>query len=150
MEIIRQAPDSDSDKWRDWHILTVAESGFSALAFYGQEIHGLDSERISNFADLINSRDEPGSLFPEAPISALPTRFFRDIPEDDIPNHLTEFKRHLNDFLLANRTRIHASKLLVDFHVSAAPVPEPYLAAVEEVLRDNTKSEDFDTVVIFT
>jgi len=133
MKIIRQAHDSDSDKWRDWHILTVAESGFSTLAFYGQEIHGLDSERISNSADLVNSRDEPGSLFPEVPVSALPKRFFRDIPEADIPNHLTRFKRLLKDFLLAKRARVHANKLLIDFHVSAAPVSEPYLAAVEAV-----------------
>jgi len=66
MEIIRQAQDTDPDKWRDWHILTVAESGFSALEFMD-------------------------------------------------------------------------NKLLIDFHVSSAPVPEPYLAAVEEVFKDNSK-----------
>jgi hypothetical protein len=150
MEITRQNQDTDSERWLDWHILTVAEAGFSMLDTYGRHKHGVDIETIKSFADQINDRDESGSLYPKAPISAIPRRFFRDIQEDDIPNHLTDFQNHINEFLVANRANIHARKILIDFHVSSAPVPELYITATEEVFRNNAKETEFNEIVIFT
>lgn len=78
MRITRENQDTTRERWVGWHILTVAEAGFSMLDIYGRLQYGLDIEIISRFAGQVNKRDEAGSLHPTAPISALPKRFFRE------------------------------------------------------------------------
>ena len=50
----------------------------------------------------------------------------------------------------ANASTIHADRVLVDFHVSASPVPLQYLYAAEEVFRDQEPEATLEEVVIFT
>ena len=147
MKITRQSRDVDSCGWDGWHILTVGEAGFSMLDLYARGKYGISIRTIRKFADKINDLDESGSLYPEAPISAIPRRFFRDIEEGDIADYLIEFKDHLIEFIKANKKCIHAGKILIDFHVSPKPIPEIYLQATEEVFR-NAPESGIDEVVI--
>ena len=86
---------------------------------------------------------------PRAPISAVPRRFFRELSSSHDPDVLNDFKRHIRDFLAANASTIHADRVLVDFHVSALPVPLQYLYAAEEVFRDQRPDATLEEVVIF-
>jgi len=52
-------------------------------------------------------------------------------------------------FIEVNRSKIHARKILIDFHVSPETVPESYLSATEEVLRDHANENEFDEIVLF-
>lgn len=150
MKITRQEQDTTVERWTGWHILTVGEAGFSMLDIYGRRQHGLDIDVIQSFADRINERDEPGSLHPKAPISAIPHRFFRDQAKSNDSSVLNEFKRHISEFIEANRKTIRASRILVDFHVSPASVPHRYIEATEEIFRLTGQDDLIEEVVIFT
>ncbi len=150
MKITREQQDTTAGRWTGWHILTVAEAGFSMLDFYGRHQLELDIDVIRQFADSVNERDEPGSLHPRAQISALPRRFFREQANTFDPSVLSDFKRHVTEFLAANKSTIHAQRLLVDFHVSSDAVPSRYVDATEEVLRLHGQDGPIHEVVIFT
>ena len=120
------------------------------LDIYGRHKHGLDIEIIRQFADKVNCKNEPGSLHPRTPISAFPRWLFRDIEESEISNHIDQFRSYLQQFIQANRTTIHASKVLIDFHVSPQPVPKEYITAIEDVFRENGDGVGIKEVVIFT
>jgi hypothetical protein len=150
MKITREQPDKNAQRWMDWHILTVGESGFSMLDIYGRLQRGLNIEVIRQFAARINENDESGTLHPRASISAVPCRFFRDQAESLDPSVMVDFKRQIADFLEANRQTILASKILVDFHVSPAHVPSRYIDATEEVFRLAGPDNPVTEVVIFS
>lgn len=150
MKISRQPQDTTVQRWMGWHILTVGESGFSMLDIYGRLQRGLDINVIRSFADRINQNDESGTLHPRAPISAIPCRFFRDQSGSTDPIVLNDFKHHITEFIEANRKTILASRILVDFHVSPAPVPPHYVEATEEVFRQTEQDTSVAEVVIFT
>jgi hypothetical protein len=137
------------DSWDGWHILTVAEAGFSMLDIYGRYHYGLDIEVIKSFAERVNETDESGSLYPKAPISAIPRYFFRNLKQNEIPYHISAFKRHIRDFLETNNVTVKADKLLVDFHVSSAdPIPGSFLDALEEELSKFANKNRFIKEVI--
>lgn len=148
MKITRQQQDASTQRWAGWHILTVAEDGFSMLDIYGRQ-RGVEGNVIRSFADSVNERDEPGSLHPKTSISALPRRFFREPSSSIDSTVIADFKRHIVDFIESNRSAILASKILVDFHVSPEHVPARYLEAAEEVFRANGQGGPIDEVVIF-
>jgi hypothetical protein len=150
MKVTRQQQDTTPQRWTDWHILTVGEAGFSMLDIYGRLQRGLEIEVIRTFADRINEADESGTLHPQAPISAVPRRFFRDQSDSIDPSVLNDFKRHITEFIEVNRRTIRASRILVDFHVSPAPVPQRYVEATEEVFRFDAQNTPVAEVVIFT
>ncbi len=149
MKLTRDQQDVTANRWAGWHILTVAEAGFSMLDIYGRNQHGLDIEVIRQFADRVNERDEVGSLHPYAPISAVPRRFFREQENSSDPAVVDDLKRHIREFLVANQNTIHAQRILIDFHVSPALVPSRYVDAVEEVFRLYGQ-DSIQEVVIFT
>jgi hypothetical protein len=150
MKIAREVQDTSPERWAGWHMLTVAEDGFSMLNEYGCRQYGLDREDIRAFADDVNDRDEPGSLHPRAPISAMPRRFFREHENLCDASVLDDFKVHIAQFLAANRDIVRAERILVDFHVSAEPVPRRYIDATEEVFRRDGHGGAIEQVVIFT
>lgn len=149
MEISYREQDA-THRWKGWHVLTVGEAGFSMLDIYGRHQHGLAIEAIRAFADRINECDEPGSLHPQAPISAIPRRFFREQANSTDSSVLNDFKRHISEFIESNRKTIHAPRILVDFHVSSAPVPSHYIEATEEAFRLGGQDGGIEEVVIFT
>jgi hypothetical protein len=148
MKLTREQQDTTAERWAGWHILTVAEAGFSMLDIYGRHRHGLDIEVIRQFAAQVNHRDEAGSLHPKAPISAVPQRFFREQENLEDPSIVADLKRHIDEFLDVNETTIHAKRILVDFHVSPAPVPLRYVEAAEQVIRLRSEGS-IQEVVIF-
>lgn len=150
MKLTREHQDIRAERWTDWHILTVAEAGFSMLDIYGRNQRGLDIDVIRQFADRINERDESGGLHPRAQISAVPRRFFRDHENSADPSVLNDFKRHIVEFLAANKSTIRAQRILVDFNVSTAPVPRHYVDATEDIFRSHDQDGPIQEVVIFT
>ncbi len=120
-----------------YHVLTVAEAGFSMLDIYGRHEYGLDIGDINAFADRVNNTNESGSLFPKAPISAIPRKFFRDYADSSDPEILKEFEQHVIDFLKANEKTMHISKLVIDFRVCADKVPQQYVDSLLGVLQEN-------------
>ena len=150
MKITRQKQNSDAAAWRDWHILTVAEAGFSMLDIYGRHQNQVGTEVIQRFADRVNETNEAGSLHPAAPISAVPRRYFRAPDTISDPDALNDFKSHLRHFLSANESTVRAKRVLIDFHVSSAPVPDRYLDATEQVFREQPCDTILQEVVIFT
>lgn len=149
MKLKLEQQDTTANRWAGWHILTVAEAGFSMLDIYGRHQHGLDIEVIRQFADRVNERDEAGSLHPHAPISAVPRRFFREQENSSDPAVVNDLKRHILEFLVANQTTIHSQRILIDFHVSSASVPSRYVDAAAEVVRLHGQ-DSIQEVVIFT
>ena len=129
-----------------WHLLTVAESGFSMLSGYASE-WGIDDNDIRAFEERINASNESGSLHPRAPVSAIPSKFFRELSESTDPGVAAEFKKHIEDFLAANDNAIKAANLMIDFRVSPSPVPQHYIDATSQVLRAYS-SESLEKVVI--
>ncbi len=118
---------------KKYHILLIAEQGFSMLDMYGNKRFEIAQVLLQKFADQVNDRDDTGTLYPKAPISAIPRRFMRNIPPEGVATLLPEFERHVREFFEANRNRIHASRILVDLHVDDHPVPLEYLDIVESV-----------------
>ena len=149
MKLTREQQDTTASRWAGWHILTVAEAGFSMLDIYGRHQHRLDIGVIRQFADHVNENDEAGSLHPLAPISAVPRRFFREQKYSTDPMLVSELKRHITEFLVANSNTIRAHRILVDFHVSPSPVPLRFVDAAEEVFQ-SLGQESIQEVVIFT
>ena len=148
MKMTREKESADTKRWRDWHILTVAETGFSKLDIYGRLMNGLGIDVIRRFAEQVNTRDEAGSLHPVAPISAMSRRFFREQESDTSPDVLNDFRRQIAEFIEANDTAIHAERILVDLHVSPKPIPTRYIDAVEEVFGANGKTSIQEVVVL--
>ena len=137
------------ENWRGWHILTVAESGFSMLMGYACDgLYSLDRTVVSNFAEQVNRQNVSGSLHPKASISALPNRYFRDIPDQDIPSHIEDFKNELNSFIDANRSRIKAKNIMIDFHVSQEDISPYYLDATTQVFNNAINNGVFEQVVV--
>lgn len=114
MKIIERNEFGAPLKGSGYHVLTFAETGFAMLNKYGKEF-GLDIDTIENFSRQVNRMDESGSLYPKAPISAVPRRFIRDNEDSEI------LSEQIKEFLKANQDRIKANKLLFDFQAGVAP-----------------------------
>jgi hypothetical protein len=128
-----------------FHVLTVAESGFSMLDMYSDK-YRVGKDLLSRFADQVNSKIEAGSLYPLAPISALPRQFFRLEPSLRPPLDL--IRREMDGFIEANRTRIKASAILVDFHVSSKAVPDEVIVLVSATFSTSTNADTIQNLVI--
>ena len=148
MKIYRKEQDSNFEQWRDWHVLTISKGGWAALDLYGRGMHGIDTEIVQGFAARINRDDAVGTLYPEAPVSAIPWRYFDYIEEYDLPNHLDAFRGHIKQFLDLNRTKIHARRILVDFHRDSDPVSEFFLTATERALKEYAAGDEIDEIVL--
>jgi hypothetical protein len=149
MKLTIEKQDTTANRWTDWHILTVAEAGFSMLDIYGRHQHALDIEEIRQFADRVNALDQTVSLHPRAPISALPRRFFREQESDPDPSIMIDFDHRILEFIDANRSTIHARRILIDLHVSPANVPSHYVDATAMAVHLHGQ-DSIEEVVIFT
>ena len=59
------------------HVLTFAEIGFAPLDIHGRKL-GISHDTLRAFSDGVNQADDVGSLYPQAPISAVPKSCIRD------------------------------------------------------------------------
>jgi hypothetical protein len=148
MNIFLKEPDNDFEQWRDWHVLTMAKPRMAALELYARGIHGLDLETIQKFADQLNQNGGVETLYPAAPISSIPFRFFTYYEECELPRCLDDFRDHIKAFIEMNRSKIHARKVLVDFHRDSDPVSDFFLTATERAFKDLSAENDFDEIAI--
>lgn len=146
MNITHKARPKDLQEFQTFHIFTVAEVGFSMLDIYGRKLHGISSSQLQKFANAANDRDEMITLHPEAPITIMPKRFFRDYKADAGIDQLDGFKQKLRGFLLQSIEDIQANCIVLDWHVSAVDVPESILQATEEAFESCFNGEDDQSV----
>ena len=146
MEIQFIPGDEDRNQFKSWHKLVVAEDGFSALSFYGRDMHQIDGELICRFAEEVNRREEPGTLHPKAPISALPRFYFRDVEPGEINTVIDRFRSHIRDFVKSNRLNIRAENILIDLHVSADPVNSQYIKAIKSAFAKEDSTSGLERI----
>jgi hypothetical protein len=148
MAITRKEQDNNFEQWRDWHVLTMAKPCMAALELYARGMHGIDIEAVQEFADKVNRNDDVETLYPTAPVTAIPFRYFTYIEEFELPIYLEDFKRHIKEFIELNRTKIHARKILVDFHRDSDNVPDFHLTTTERAFREYLTENEVDEVVV--
>jgi hypothetical protein len=148
MKIYRQDQDNNFEQWRDWHVITVAQERGGALELYARSIHGIDPSEIKKFTGEVNEKNEPLTLYPKAPLSALPYRYFNFMEDYDFPYVIDEFRKYIEQWAEINRTEIKARKILVDFHRDSAPVNDCYLTAAERAFPDFMKEGEADIVAL--
>lgn len=123
---------------KEFHCLTYAEEGFAPLNQFTKGFD-IDQQGLKAFADTVNSRDEPGSLYPKAPVSCIPRNCVREI------FGYKNLEKHIQAFLDANKKSMHSKHLVIDFGV-------PRLHRnVWQVLNDMDHEnifEDLDQVVV--
>ena len=110
------------------------------LTIYAEKF-GMDTDRINQFADLVNERDEAGSLYPLAPVSAIPRRYLR---EEDNPDGLVQ---PLREFLNMNANAIMAGKVAFDMRLCGGPVPRPVVAACRAAI-ETSDTQHIETAMI--
>jgi hypothetical protein len=88
---------------------------------------GIAKEELIAFADSVNRRDEPGSLYPRAFVSAVPGRLIRDQRDSEA------LCQAIENFFQVNATTIRSSKVVLDFRT---PTIAPFIErAIELSLR---------------
>lgn len=140
-------PFNPVEKWRDWHVLLVGEEGFSMLNIFAEHMYGIPRDVLIAFANKINDEDQTGTLYPAAPVSAIPRRYQRPDerrPGVGIPNTtMADFRRHIGEFVKANRLHIRATRVLVTLFMGGPyETPRRFTDAIEEVFR----AEDDGTI----
>ena len=124
---------------REFHVVTYAEEGFAPLNIHAEGT-GVEKDELTAFADAVNRRNEAGSLFPRAAISAIPRAMVRGGPSKK------ELCDHIAAFLEANRTSIRAQKIMFDF---SAPQVAPFMvAAIESTLAEADCSNLNEVVIV--
>jgi hypothetical protein len=128
---------------QDVHVLTFAQHGFAMLTVYGEEVFGLHSDVLRRFADEVNSKNEPGTLVPTAPISAIPRHLIRE-PAESQSEARDNLEAAIREFLNANRRQANlgAQRVLFDFRQTATdPLAEYVIQAITRAL---DAEEDLD------
>lgn len=121
------------------HVLTFAEQGFAPLDIHGRRL-GINSETLIAFAEAVNQSNKVGSLYPQAPISAVPRSCIRDTM-DSAP-----LLRHLQEFTTSPVGHIKVSKLLLDF--STPRLPPHVEEAIAMVFGGHMPSQIDEVIVI--
>jgi hypothetical protein len=122
----------------EYHVLTYAEEGFSPLDMHGRAM-GVDKQQQVAFCDSINQRHETETLFPKAPISAVPRAIIRDSQDADA------LARHIAHFLKINLRTIKATKAICDFRT---PRVAPFVVEAIEAAMASPDASIIEEVVI--
>lgn len=96
------------------HVLTYAEAGFSPLDMHARRLD-ISSSSVQTFAQSINERKEVGSMYPLAPISAVPRYLVRESSD------AYALAVSIGEFLKANQETIKARRLIFDFRMPSVP-----------------------------
>ena len=137
IEIIRCEP-IDSRHFSDFHLITYAETGFSALKMFADDA-GVSHETLSEFVDQINRSDKSGSLYPDAEISAVPLQFIRSSCAS------LELEAHIEVLLRVNMRKIKASNLIFSFRDDV----NSFVVDVCKSALKNMNDENIRNVVIY-
>lgn len=90
-----------------FHVLTYAEEGFSPLNMHTKELH-VPKESLMEFANRVNTSHSLQTLFPTAPLTAIPRSLVRQSQD------IFELASSIEAFLEMNAETFHASKVLID------------------------------------
>ena len=132
--------------FEDWssefqtHLLTYAEEGFAPLNFHAKRFQ-IEREVLVKFENEVNFLDQTGTLFPLAPISAVPRRLIRD------EKGHTELSKYIHEFLAVNSQIFLARRVVFDFVTSHL---SPKALTVIERTLNNLIDTSIDEFVIVT
>jgi len=133
---------SQSEIWphrAEYHVLTYAEEGFAPLNIHARDT-ALSKDQLVRFADLVNDRNEVGTLYPFAALSAVPRAAIRG------PQDAHALRQYIEDFFRANAQSIHAHKVIMDFRTPSVP---PFVTtAIHDALACPAAAIIEDVVVI--
>jgi hypothetical protein len=90
----------------DWHALGYADTGCTLLRRFAT-FHDTTFDILERFLTRVNDWNEPGSLYPVAPISAIPRSSMQ-------PDNELSLRRNIEEYFDANRNIIHAKRILID------------------------------------
>jgi hypothetical protein len=112
--IVCQSHEDPLDYSGGLHVLTFAEEGFAPLNIHGRRF-GISRDILSAFSSRVNQRDEVGTLWPQAPISAVPQSCIRDTTDP------TGLLSHLREFIPAIPDNMKTTTLVLDFSTPRLP-----------------------------
>jgi len=148
MKMYRTDQDNNFEKWRDWHVLTIAKARGAALEVYAWGLYGVDTETLEKLAKQANEKYEACTLYPKAPVSCLPFRYFHFMEEYAFWEYTEDMKNHLRQFLEINRNQVKSRKLLIDFHRDSDPVSDCYLTTAERVFNELVAEDEVDEIAL--
>ena len=137
MKLERSTQNTIWPRRNEFHVLTYAEEGFAPLNFWTRDT-GITKQELVTFADLVNSRDESGSLSPRAPVSAVPRRLIRDQRDSEI------LCQSIENFYLVNSLTIKSSRLVLDFRTSEVA---PFVKRAIELSLRSTDVNSLDELI---
>ena len=138
MRIVRATQQEVWPRRGEYHVLTYAEEGFAPLKLHAAST-GVSRDDLASFADEVNQRLEVGSLYPRAPISAIPRSLVRS------GRNSTALQAHIVEFLSANTRTFKAAKLICDFRT---PSVEHFVVAAIEAAMSSVDASILEEVVI--
>lgn len=139
MRIVRKSQEEIWPEREAYHVLTYAEEGFAPLNIHARS-SGIANSTLASFAETVNNRMEVGSLFPRAPISAVPRRVIRE--DVDSAALLT----YVIEFLRTNAQEIKSTKLICDFRTPKVPLFVH--RAVEQAMESEWASSIEEVVIV--
>ncbi len=139
VKISRMSATDFREFFEKFHILTYAEDGFSPLDIHGQRFN-VDREQIKSFAEAVNDRETFGTLYPLAPISAIPRKLIRDSHDADT------LAASIKEFFRENRETIKAHRIVFDFRTPS--VPTFVIAALKAVIEADVDSTLEEAIIL--
>ena len=86
------------------HIVCMAQNGLTHLNVYAELYYKLPKPLINQCVDLVNSKKETGTLYPQANISILPKSEMRtDWNKNPVNITVTELEKFIDDVFKANQ-----------------------------------------------
>ena len=101
------------------HVVTFAETGFSAFKVCCEFAYNIPWVEIEKYADQVNNANETGSLYPKGNITALPLHFFREPITNSIPGYSEDdLKICIRDAFIVERDYIKSGLMILEFGCS--------------------------------
>lgn len=123
---------------KEFHVLTYAEEGFSPLNMHTKELQ-VPKESLMEFANRVNTSHSLQTLFPTAPLTAIPRSLVRQSQD------ICELAASFEAFLEMNAETFHASKVLIDLRT---PNTHPNVYGALDTLLDKGVCRSLDELVV--
>ena len=125
MNVLHVRQNAISPRRAEYHVLTIAELGFSQLNHHIRGAH-IPKKQLAAFVAAVNDRNETGTLYPAAAVSAVPQALIRELRDVDA------LRQGIEEFFRINEKSIHSKKVLVDFRTPS--VRPSVVSAIYEAL----------------
>lgn len=100
---------------------------------------GIDKQQQAAFCETVNNAFKTGTLFPQAPMSAVPRALIRDSQD------AAALASHIADFLRINLRTIKATKIICDFRT---PRVAPFVVEAIDAAMASPDASIIEEVVI--